>query len=346
MKKHLKLFINQPRKVILVFLAIAIIFGFLGYKKINKIPTYEFTQNDVSSKNVFLSFPFGGRVNRVSVKIGDKVKKGDILATLVADDTDGSFIQAQAAYELAKANYQKVINGATGPTIDVAKAVVNTAKINLEQINDQQNTLVENAHRNLLNSTPEAIPYDGTADYIPPTLSGNYSLEKEGTIKVSFYYSVGGISFNVSGLSEGSGSCNTITAQPLGDSGLYLKCPFKTINISDWNIEIPNKKAVNFPVNDNAYQLALSTKDQAIAVAQATLDQANASLTALVSSARPEDVAVAQAQVDNAYGILISNPEYKNTTISAPADGTITTVHISQGQTIEPNAPAIEIIMN
>ena len=64
-----------------------------------------------------------------------------------------------------------------------------------------------------------------------------------------------------------------------------------------WNINIPNTTASNYLANYNAYQTALETQTQAVSNAQAALDQANASLTALESVARPEDIEAAQAQV-------------------------------------------------
>ena len=95
--------------------------------------------------------------------------------------------------------------------------------------------------------------------------------------------------------------------------------------------------------NYNAYQTALQTKTQAISNAQASLDQANASLTALVTAARPEDVATAEAQVNNAEGaVQIAEAAYENTIITAPSDGTIASVAIAPGQIATPNAPAIE----
>jgi len=84
--------------------------------------------------------------------------------------------------------------------------------------------------------------------------------------------------------------------------------------------------------------LALSAKEQAINGAQATLDQANASLTALVTAARPEDVAAAEGAVQ------IAQAAYENTIITAPTDGTVVSVNISPGQIATPNAPAIEFI--
>ncbi len=352
MNKHIKALSDSPKKVIIISLILALIIGIYSYNKINKkiinpVLNDNLSKNTLSPNNLSLGFLSSGRIKSVSVRAGDIVKKGQILAELDAGNTIGALTQARALYATAEANYNKIINGATSPTIDVAKASVNTAKVNLEQITNQQNTLVANAYRNLLNSSPEAIPDNKDVSYAPPIITGNYNLGKEGTIKLGFYYSSRGVSFSISGIAEGTGTCDTISSQPIGNTGLFIKCLSNNIDTNNWNIEIPNKKASNYLTNYNAYQLALQTKNQAIDGAQAILYQANTSLTALVSSARPEDIEVAQAQMNSALGaVQIAEATYNNTIITAPSDGVVTSVIITPGQIATANTSSIELKIN
>lgn len=354
MKKTLKSFIHKPKQVALVSIIISILIGIYGYAHINKKESYQISDNssiDLNSKsslghNLSLGFLSGGRIKSVQVKAGDTVIKGQELASLESGNTLGALTQAKASYEQAKANYQKLINGSTGPTIDVAKASVHTAQVNLKEATKQQDVLIQNSYSNLLNSTPEAVPTSGITDSTSPTISGNYSLGKEGDIVINTYTTGGGSSFSVSGLTSGNGTVTTTTPQPIGDSGLYIKFP-STTNInpngSGWTISIPNKKASNYLTNLNVYESAVQTRTQTLATLQAILDQANASLTALVAQARPEDISSAQAQVDAAYGaIQIAQSAYDNTIIKAPYDGVVKSVLISVGQIAVPNATAIE----
>lgn len=351
MKEHIKTLPHHPKRVIIISLIIAIAIGTFGYVKINKKSTSSVLKEEssmmnasFSSHNLTLGFLTGGRIKSVSVKAGDIVKKGQVLATLDAGNTLGALTQAKAAYSIAENNYQKVINGATGTAIDVARAAVNTAQVNLDGVTNQQNILVKNAYKNLLNSTPEAIPVGTVAEYTSPIISGNYSKESEGKIVLSLYYGDNGASFSASGIVNGSGYINKVSPQPIGDSGLYIKLPSDTsMNITNWIIEIPNKKATNYITNNNAYQAALETKNQVIGNAQASLDQAKASLTALVTAARPEDVAIAKAQMNNAAGaVQIAEAAFQNTIIVAPSLGTVVSVSITPGQIAIPNASAIE----
>jgi multidrug efflux pump subunit AcrA (membrane-fusion protein) len=349
-KQHLKSLPHQPKKIIVISLILAIIIGIFGYRKINEqsippvITNTSITNSDSSpSQNLTLGFLAGGRIKTVNVKAGDKVSKGTILATLDAENTVGALTQAKAAYETAKANYEKIINGATGTTIDVAKAAVNTAKVNLNEVTKQQEILVKNASSALLNSTPAAEVIGNDMGYDAPTVTGTYTCTAEGTYDLKTYSSTSGISINYSGLEQGS-FLLTDVSRPLGKCGLFLSFD-KTKDLQpgiEYNINIPNKNAPNYNTNYNAYQLAIQTKEQAINTAQATLDQSNASLTALVTTARPEDVATAQAAMDNASGaVQIAQAAYENTIIVAPSDGTVVSVAITPGQIAIQNSSAI-----
>ena len=343
MKKSIKSFIHQPKKVAIVSLFLAIIIGVFGYYKINKAPVDKFTGKDITTfQNTALSFAANGKIENILVKVGDKVKSGTVLATLNSDNKDGSFIQAEANYETAKANYQKIINGATGTAVDLTKASVNSAQVNLDEITKQQETLVGNAYRTLLNSYFQAQSVSDNSAYDLPIITGTYTCQKEGTYNLKTYGSSGGISINYSGIEEGS-LLLTDVPRPIGSCGLFLSFDkTKTLQAGvEYTIQIPNKNASNYNLNNNNYQLALQTKNQAIALAQASLDQAKASLNLVAISARPEDVAVANAQVENAYGVLISNAGYRNTIILAPTDGIVEAINVKKGETIASGSPVI-----
>ena len=352
--KHIKSLPHHPKRVIVISLIIALAIGIFGFTQINKKVITTVINDDssitknreiLSPQNLTLGFLAGGRIKSVSVKVGDTVKKGQVLAELDAGNTVGILTQAKAAYTVAQANYQKVINGATGPTIDVAKAVVHTAQINLSETTKQQEILVANAYRTLLNSTFVALTVGDYDAYDAPTVSGTYTCDKEGAYNLKSYSSAGGISVNYSGLEQGSLLLTDIP-RPMGSCGLFLSFDkTKTLQAGiEFKIDVPNKNASNYNSNYNAYQLALQTRDTAIAGAQATLDQANASLTALATSARREDVAVAEAQVNSALGsVQIAEAAYSNTIITTPSDGIVTAVVITPGQIALPSTSAIEL---
>lgn len=285
----------------------------------------------VSNTDLDLSFNSSGNVKNINVVVGDKVKKGDVLATLDQGQAKANLTSAQGSLAAAKARLSKVLEGAD---VTLAKIALDNAKTSYENVKKTQETLVRNAYNKLLNSKLEAVPSDGTSDYTAPTISGYYSLGKEGDIHIKTYYSTGGASFLASGLVEGSGDNNTITAQPIGDSGLYIKFPSDTtIDVKDWVIHIPNKAASDYLTNYNAYQTALKTQQSALDEAKALVTQRQTEYDLKKVTSSGSDVEIAQADVLTAQGQLEkAQALYNDTKIIAPADGTITSVDTKIGE--------------
>ena len=334
--KHIKSLPHHPKRVIVISLIIALVVGVFGYLQINKkvAPPVVKTTSDVngtgtsSPQNLSLGFLVGGRIQTVLVKAGDKVSKGQILATLDSGNTKGALAQAQAAYE-------KIINGATGPTVDVAKAAVNTAKVNLAEITKQQTTLVQNAKNTLLNSTPTAETVGNYNGYDAPTVTGTYICDQEGTYDVKTYSSSGGISVTYSGLEQGSFLLTDIP-RPMGTCGLFLSFD-KNKNLQagiDFNVNIPNKNAPNYNANNNAYQLAVQNRDKAIADAQASVATDGNSSSSIVDA----QIAQAQAMVDSI------NVKINNAKLYAPSNGTITQVDVKVGELAQAGVEAMKLL--
>ena len=343
MKNKIIKILERPKVIIPMTLVVVLIAGFISYKNLGVAPKVDLgKENDVLSSSTLsqeftdgevidLAFPKSGRVDKVNVKSGDAVKKGQVLASL--DSTD-----AKGALDIAKANYDKIINGATGVDIDVARSAVATAETNLDAVTKQQELAVKTAYQNFLNSTPEAVPSDSTSNYSAPIISGNYNLGKEGVIKIHLYRGGNGTNFSASGLVQGNGICNSITAQPIGDSGLYIKFLDNNV-IDDWTITLPNIKASNYLANYNAYQSAIETQSRLVSLAEASLTQANSTLVQKQSNARPEDVA-------SAFGALqVAQGAYNNDFIYATTDGIVSVVNINSGEIANMNQKVISLIV-
>lgn len=302
-----------------------------------------------STTDLNLSFYTSGIVRALRVKVGDKVKAGTVLATLDQGNEVAAFTSAQGAVAAAEARYKRTLDGASNEEITLAQIALTNAKLDYDRIVSQQEILVNNAYKNLLNSTPEALSITGTADFAAPTITGNYSKDKEGQINISVFQSSGGVTFGASGLANGTGPVTTTNPQPIGDSGLYIKFPSTTVSIVDWVISIPNKKAANYVTNYNAYLSAQKTRDAALGSAQALVDQKTAELSLKKSVARQADVDLAKADILSAQGQFQgaqANLEHK--ILRAPVDGTITKVDIKLGENAQAgkNVTALQDVDN
>jgi HlyD family secretion protein len=259
----------------------------------------------VSSTDLSLSFEQSKVVQSISVKVGDKVKKGQTLATL-SNGTE------RAALLAAKAKYNKVLEGSSNEEIALAR-------VNLESITKTQDGLVEDARRKLLSSDLVARA-DSITEEDSPVISGIYTGQ-EGSYTVVFHGGGSNSYVTFTGIESGTANINSYTPNTLGTKGLHIQMPLSA-NPNEgatWTVSIPNTSGVSYVANLNAYQSAKNARDQAIAIAQAELNLK-------LASARRSDVDAALADVISAESNL------EKTILRAPAEGTITKVDIKYGE--------------
>ncbi|MDR3642275.1 MAG: efflux RND transporter periplasmic adaptor subunit [Candidatus Doudnabacteria bacterium] len=318
-----------------------------------------------AAQDLSLSFQSGGIVSQVNVKSGDTVKKGQILVKLDSAAASAALSQAQAALSVAQANYNKLINGATGAQLNVSQAALQTAQTALDNAKKtqtatiaQQNLIVSNAQITLFNSGLAATPSAGNVSSAGPTISGTYTGTAEGQYNIIISNSGSGENFSYSGLENGSAAVTTTAPSPLGTKGLYIQFPSSTLPSNDtWTVNIPNTKASTYLANLNSYNAALQTQNQAGVSAQAAIDNAQAALAQAQSALqlaqtppRPEDIASAKAQVDSAAAQLqTAQNNYNNNVLTAPIDGIITSVDTKIGETVAgstlvPGVDAVKMI--
>lgn len=292
-----------------------------------------------------LHFKNSGQLTSLAVAIGDTVEAGQLLAMQDTAQLDAQVQETRSSIDLQRAKLDQLIAGASPEEIALAEVVLQSAQRNYEEVAKTQENLVQTAYTKMLNSSFEARPVDDDSDDNAPIISGTYTLGKEGSILISSYYSSGGISFRVSGLATGAGSGNAVVPEPLGDSGLYITFPSSTkIENDDWIIEIPNKKAANYLANLTTYESALQTKQSALSAAQSLIDQKQAELVLKKAALRPTDIAVYQAQINQAEAALQKILAQRNDlSLYAPAHGIITDVIGEIGETIRPEQSIISL---
>ncbi len=105
-----------------------------------------------------LSFQVGGEIEKLIVRMGEEVKKGDVLATLDPKDLQLALDASQAQYALAKTQWER------------SKSLYNKKLISTDSY-DQQETQYKAALANLeqaktdLSYTEIHAPFDGVVSY-------------------------------------------------------------------------------------------------------------------------------------------------------------------------------------
>lgn len=326
--------LSKPLAVTITSLVIAIIAAFIIVPNVGNPPTLaslppaisiDQDMVDTASTTVAagtptqLSFQASGRVGVLNVNVGDIVTKGEILASLDSAVPMSAVNQAKAALDLAKAQYSSI-------------------SLQYSNAKNQQDTLVNNAYRTLLSSGLQARSIGVIDESHNPTVSGTYTCDKEGSYEIDLYGSgaTSGYSFNVSGLEKGNGTVTFGSPQPLGTCGLYVTFVPGFSGGDKWLVAIPNTQSSGYQANQNAYDLAVTTRDQ-------TLSQLGASIGVNASSTDGATASAAISVAESAYEA--AEAQYANTVIASPVDGTVTFIDSSLkvGQSVMSNQRVMTI---
>jgi HlyD family secretion protein len=101
------------------------------------------------AERIDLAFKNSGTLGVVNVKVGDTVKKGDILAQLKADDVQFAMKQAAASLSLAQANLNQRLAGSTSQDIRVAQTQVEQAQASYDKAKADLQSTTQTTQDNL-----------------------------------------------------------------------------------------------------------------------------------------------------------------------------------------------------
>jgi HlyD family secretion protein len=125
--------------------------------------TVETTGKVRSARQVELSLPFGGRVKRVAVSVGDKVEPGQLLMELEALDAERQVREAELNLEIRQLQLDKARAGASPEEIEIAQANLRKAAL-AKQV--AQAAYDEIADEESAKASPEALALQQAAiDY-------------------------------------------------------------------------------------------------------------------------------------------------------------------------------------
>ena len=312
----------------------------------------------VSAENVDLGFETSGRVAAVPIKVGDKVSKGQILASLSSGDAYGNVLQRQALVAAEQAKLAEVMRGSRPEDITLAETDVQSAKSSLEQSkqniidqikdaftrsDDAVRSKVDQMYKNPRTVTPEIIPFD------------NYTLQQ---------------SLNDQRLQIGdmlkawSASTQTLTLDTYSDAD--LKVARANLSRMATFLDGISTAASGFAPNTSLSQATIdkyktdaSTARSNISLATSNLNTASQSLnsntlayqrsqqqlTLKKNGSTPEQIQTEQAQLQSAEAQLESaQAVLGKTAIRAPFSGVVTKADIKEGEIASPNTPVISLI--
>jgi len=155
--KKKKIIIVSSIIIVLIIILISIFakkdnneYTLVSVKKTNLIQTVSETGMIKSVDEIELNFQNNGKVDEVLVSIGDRVSSTQILAKLDYSDLNIESRQKYAQLEIAQANLDKLLIGATDYEISIYEANLNQTKTNYESALKELETTTNNIEEQIV----------------------------------------------------------------------------------------------------------------------------------------------------------------------------------------------------
>lgn len=257
------------------------------------------------------------------------------LDDLLAGPSDEELAQAQAALDAAQARLDDLLAGASKEEIAQAqaavvsaKAAIEAAKVRAQALADQVVVVQNDIHTAQLGMDQARDMYNLLVwnDWKAGVSWAPYSAQGAAvkTTKINYDAAVANLTLTeINANDSGVRSAEAQLAQ--AEAALASLTEDKTAQIAAARAQVARTQAnLTTLTDDNTVQ---------IASARAQLAQAKANLTKLLDGASDEQVAVAQAQVEQAQIALEdTQANLANATLTAPFDGIVTQVYVAVGE--------------
>lgn len=299
-----------------------------------------------AKENRDLSFQEAGQVSFVPVKTGDSVVVGQLLASQNNGELQAQYLQMKAGVDLQKAKLEQLIAGASSEDVQTTQDAIIVAKQNLTNAQVSASSTLDNAYNAIYNAYT-SVSYMQNTYFYAPDLQG---------IKIQDSKKIIGDSLDVAKkyLEYAKNSNDNI------DSAI------SRLNI-DLNNTLSSLQSVRQQCEEGVYYLRVSTTDKSaldtkkttittnlsslstigasIASYKIAITQAQNALALKKSPPRFSDIAVYQAQIEQAKASLqqvIAQLNKKR--IYSPINGVITAVDAKVGSIFSSANTAVSVI--
>jgi HlyD family secretion protein len=354
MKIHLPKFLRKwsKKKIIwtIIILIVVLFFAWLFFgrgKDLSSLQTTKATLQNleqtvlttgqvVSGVSLDLSFQSSGIVKQVLVKEGAKVYSGQTLAILDQSIARANLIIAEGSFAQVKANYEKLLAGATSEDIKIVEDSVISSQQDLDNAYQDALTYLDDAYIKLYNSQttvtsikdtyfyvadPEGIKVQESKNVISQSTTDiKKNIDKARATLNNFDIDYA-ISEAIISLNNSSEALKII--RDMCDQGIYNT----RVSTTD-KILIDTQRGLI-----NTGLLNVTNSQQLISSYKIALTKAENQLALKKASARKEDIDLYKAQMLSAEGQVASaRATLNNTILTAPISGTITLVDTKIGQ--------------
>lgn len=388
LKKTLTKFRKAKKKtkivIGIILVIILLIFGFIIFKK--EESPYEWTEvmrgnviEEVSAtgevelaEEVDLRFKTSGIVERINVKVGDRVNKGAYLIQLSSGEVQSQFLQAQASYNQAKAKLDQLLAGATTEEIRVTEQVLENARIALEDAEieadndlqqDYNSALVDlvNASSKCNKALADLRDMERIYFYRSTSLDNTFR-EKRSSARAAFedadelvdkaledptYENIDTALIELNSAAGKVIDALDYTKTAMSDPS--IREDVAAADRTTIDTDITNTNTVYSNINDAQADIANQkiANQTDINTAEATYNKAKADLEELEAPPRPVDIAIYQADVEK-YRANMSefNQKLRDASIVAPFSGVVAKIDTRIGEVVSANDKVVASLIS
>lgn len=303
----------------------------------------------VPAQKVDLGFETGGRLAKVNVVVGQKVKKGQSLANISNADYYANLQKSQAAYQSEQARLADIQKGNRPESIAIAKADVDTAAQNVTQ---GRVGIIEES-KDAFAKADDAIKNKSDSVFTNPRSNNpelTFFVEGNSTLRMRLQEQRVVVTETLNAWLALNSKLNVATlndaqiAQAKGYAAVIqgflgdLNTAVTSVNsslASDASFQAKKADVNTARTNVNAAVQSFNTSATALKNAESALARANQSLTLQQSGSTPEEIKVALANAQGAAASISSaSASLSKTVITAPFDGIVTRVQYKTGESV------------
>ncbi len=286
-----------------------------------------------------LSLGVSGTVEDVLVREGDVVAEGDILIRLDPAALERAVAQAEQNLIIQEASLVELLDGASAADLASSQAGVDSAQASLENVQAGANQADIDAAQASLDASRAAyneILEGADANSVAQAEANLRNAEATLRQAQSNYDEVSWMS-NIGQMPQ------ALELEQATNNYEAALASYNSASEGPSTDQIQQARANVVQAETNLQKLLDSPTTAELASAESQLAQAEAQLAALLDSASAEKVAIAEAQVEQArLNLADARENLEKASLTAPFDGTITAVHVAEGETA--NGLAAEIV--
>ncbi|MDE1924675.1 MAG: efflux RND transporter periplasmic adaptor subunit [Patescibacteria group bacterium] len=297
-------------------------------------------------------------ITAVDVKQGDKVVTNQLIAVIGNASALTQLKQAQANVESAQASYDKVVSGATVQSIAVSQSAVSSSQTSLTNAKQSLLSKISSSY----NDASSVVTTDTNALFSNPnTINPKYGVSNSNSTNSQLVINIVNEREQINallpqwnssiGTADATGDLTTLSSVSTNNLNTILQ--YLNDILSDLTTyETNSSSAATYTGSINSGRStimsdisAVQSALQQVTTAQSSLAQSNASLAQTTAPARSEDIASAQASLDNSKAALqAAQNTYDQSFIRAPFSGVVAAVNVSVGAVVDTNTVVASII--